>query len=267
MAKADKGMTKEELRAPDEIETVLKGFWEKLYAHRKLILIGVGAIIAIGLVSWIVGSSKRSSGEASSLALYEASLPIGADVGPEEPMDPRMAKLPRPPRFADEAARQTAAHDKLQAYVAERSGDGAAELAQVALANAKLNKGDALGALAEVDKWLAAYSDSPALPLALELKARAQVAAGQKGNALATLDSLSKSVTGLFKAEVLGRIGDLQNPVLNNDGSGDATLSKNAYLAALAALPPEAGEKDQLSSIVGKPGLRGQLETRMGFLP
>lgn len=266
MAKADKGMTKEELRAPDEIEVVLKSFSEKLYKHRKLILLGVGAVVAIGVVSWIVGASKRSGHEASSLALYDASRAIGADVGPEEPLDPRMAKLPRPPRFADETARLTAAHDQLSAFMGERSGDGAVELAQIALANAKLNKGDAAGALAEVDKWLAAFPESPALPLAMELKARAEVAAGQKDKALVTLDTLSKSVTGLLKAEILGRIGDLQNPVLN-DGAGDAAASKNAYLAALAALPPDTGEEDQLSTIVGKPGLRGQLETRMGFLP
>ena len=268
MAKADKGMrmTKEELRAPDEIEVALKGFWEKLYAHRKLILIGVGAVLAIGVVTWIIGNSKRASNEETSLALYEASRAIGADVGPEEPMDPRIAKLPRPPRFADEAARLTAAHDKLAAFVTERGGDGAVELAQVALANSKLNKGDAAGALAEIEKWLAAYPESPAMPLALELKARAEVAAGQKDKAIATLDGLSKSVTGLLKAEALGRIGDLQNPVLN-DGAGDAAAAKNSYLAALAALPPETKADDQLSMLFGKPGLRGQLETRMGLLP
>ena len=61
MAKAKKHeMTKEELRAPDEIEVALKGFWEKLYGHRKLIIIGVGALVAIGIVSWVIGASKRS---------------------------------------------------------------------------------------------------------------------------------------------------------------------------------------------------------------
>lgn len=267
MAKVKKhAMTKEELRAPDEIEVALQSFWDKLFKHRKLILLGVGAFVAIGVVIWIVGSSKSSSQRESSHALYEASRAVGADVGPEEPMDPRMAKLPRPPRFADETARVTAAHDKLAAFVNERSGDGAVELAEVALANTKLNKGDAAGALAEVDKWLAAYPESPATPLVLELKARAEVAAGQKDKALATLDGLAKSVSGTLKAEILGRIGDLQNPVIQ-DGAGDVAAAKNAYLAALAALPPDTSEADQLSSIIGKPGLRGHLENRLGLLP
>lgn len=267
MAKAKKHeMTKEELRAPDEIEVALRGFWEKLYSHRKLILIGIGAIVAIGLAVWIVGSSSRSARQSNALALFEAARAVGADVGPEEPMDPRIAKLPRPPRFADEASRVAAAHDALTSYVTDRSGDGAVELARVALANAKLNKGDAAGALAEVESWLAAYPQSPALPLVLELKARAQVAAGQREAAIATLDGLSKTVTGLLKAEVLGRLGDLHNPIFN-DGAGDAAAAKNTYLAALAALPPESGQDDQFSSIAGKPGLRGHLENRLGFLP
>jgi len=267
MAKAKKHeMTKEELRAPDEIEVALRGFWEKLFSYRTFILIGIGVLVAIGIVLWIISASGRSGRKGDALALYDASRAVGADVGPEEPLDPRIAKLPRPARFETEAARVAAANDQLTKYVAERGSDGAAELAKVTLANAKLNKGDAAAALADADAWLAAHADSPALPLVLELKARAQVAAGQREAAITTLDALSKSVTGLFKAELLGRIGDLQNPVLN-DGAGDAALAKSAYAAALAALPAEAAEADQLSSITGKPGLRGQLENRIGFLP
>jgi len=267
MAKAKKHeMTKEELRAPDEVEVVLRGFWENLYNYRMFILVGIGVLVAIGLAVWIIGASGRSGRQDDALALYEAGRAVGAEVGPEEPVDPRIAKLPRPPRFENEAARVAAANNQLTKYVAERGSDGAAELAKVALANNKLNKGDAAGALADVEAWIAAHADSPAMPLVLELKARAQIAAGQRDAAIATLDALSKTVNGLLKAEVLTRIGDLHNPVLN-EGAGDAGLAKTAYNAALAALPPEVADDSQLSSITGKPGLRGHLENRLGFLP
>lgn len=265
MAKAKKHeMTKEELRAPDEIEVALKGFWEKLYGHRKLIIIGVGALVAIGIVSWVIGASKRSGIESRAVAVRDASLAIGAGIGPDEVKDPEIAKLPRPPRFADEAARVTASNEALAKFMAERGGDDAAELVAIAAANAKLNKGDAAGALADAEAWLAAHAKSPALPVALELKARAQAAAGQNDAAVATLDELSKQVGGTFKAEILTRLGDLQNPVLN-DGKGDAAKAKTAYQAALATLPPDA-EPDKLQ-IGGKQGLRGTVENRLGLIP
>lgn len=265
MAKARKHeMTKEELRAPDEVEVALKGFWEKLYTHRKLLLAVLGGFVALGIALWVIGMSKRSGIESRAVDLREAVKAVGAPVGPEPVLDPRVAKLPRPPRFDNEGARIAAAHDGLTRFLSERGGDDAAALVAFAAMNAKLNKGDATGALADVEAWLAANGDSISRPIALELKARAQAAAGQKDAALATLDELSKAVGGSLRATALARIGDLNHPVLTG-GAGDAAKAKAAYEAALAALPPE--EPDQMSMLTGKPGLRGKIENHLGLLP
>jgi len=267
MAKAKKHeMTKEELRAPDEVEVALKGFWEKIYKFRKPLVGGVGALVAIGIVIWIVGAAKRSAAEADAFALYDATRAVGADVGPEETLDPRLAKLPRPPRFADEGKRLEAVNEQLSKYPADNGGDAGAKLTALTLANAKLNKGDSAGALADVDKWLADNASSPAVLFASELKARAQLAAGQREQAIATIDGLAKQATGLLKAELLTRLGDLHNPVLNN-GQGDTAAARTAYLEAQKALPPAPEEEDKLSSLTGKPGLRGQLENKLGLVP
>lgn len=265
MAKARKHeMTKEELRAPDEVEVALKGFWDKLYQHRKLMLVGLGGLVALGIALWVIGMTKRSGIESRAADLHEATKAIGAPVGPEPVLDPRIAKLPRPPRFENEGARIAAANDALGKFMGERGGDDAAKLVAFAAMNAKLNKGDAAGALADVEAWLAQNGDSIARPVALDLKARAQAAAGQKDAAIATLDELSKAVGGTLRAAALARIGDLQNPVLAG-GAGDAAKAKSAYEAALAALPPE--EPDQMSMLTGKPGLRGKIENNLGLLP
>ncbi len=266
MAKARKHeMSKEELRAPDEVQVALKGFWEKLYTHRKLVILGVGALIAVGVAIWIIGASKRSGIEARSNELRDATKAVGAPIGPEPVLDPRVAKLPRPPRFADEGARVAAANEGLAKFLTARGGDAVAELAQITAANAKLNKGDAAGALADVTAWLGAHGDSIAKPVALDLKARAQTAAGKKDEAMTTLDELSKLVgPGVLRAAALSQAGDLQNPALNG-GVGDAAKARNAYQAALASLPPE--EEDKMSMITGKPGLRGQIENHLGLLP
>jgi len=266
MAKARKHeMSKEELRAPDEVQVALKGFWEKLYKYRKLAMVGVVALIAIGVAIWIIGASKRSGIEGRSNELREAAKAVGAPLGPEPVLDPRVAKLPRPPRFADEAARVAAANEGLSQFLASRGGDKVAEIVSIASANAKLNKGDAAGALADVTAWLGANADSIAKPVALDLKARAQIGAGKKDEAMATLDELSKLVgPGVLRAAALSSAGDLQNPALNA-GAGDPAKAKNAYQAALAALPPE--EEDKMSMLTGKPGLRGQIENHLGLLP
>ncbi len=259
-------MTKEELRAPDEVEVALKGFWEKIYKFRKVLLGGVAALLAIGIVIWVVGAMRRSAADADALTLYQATRAVGADVGPEETLDTRLAKLPRPPRFADEGTRLEAANEQVSKYLADNGGDAGAKLAALTLANVKLNKGDAAGALTDVEKWLGDNADSPAVLFATELKARAQVAAGEREKAIATLEGLAKAASGLLKAELLIRIGDLHNPVLNN-GQGDAAQARTAYLEAQKALPPVVEEEDKLSSLTGKPGLRGQLENKLGLVP
>ena len=265
MAKARKHeMTKEELRAPDEVEVALKGFWEKLYKHRKLILVGIGGFVAVGIAIWVIGMAKRSGVESRSEDLRAAVKAVGAPVGPEPVLDPRIAKLPRPPRFENEGARIAAASEGLTKFLGEHGGDDAAALVAFAAMNNKLNKGDAAAALADVEAWLARNGDSIARPIALELKARAQVAAGQKDAAIATLDELSKLVgPGTLRAAALAKVGDLNNPVING-GAGDAAKAKTAYEAALAALPPE--EADQMSMLTGKPGLRGKIENNLSLI-
>ncbi len=266
MAKAKKHeMTKEELRAPDEVQAALSGFWDKLYQHRKLVVAGVVGLLALGIVLWVVGSMKRASIESRSLALHEAAKAIGGTVGPEPTLDPSVAALPRPPRFADEAARVTAVTEGLNKFVAEHGGDDVAELASIAIINAKLNKGDAAGAVTDIDAWLAAHGGSIVKPVALDLKARAQVAAGQRDAGLATYEELAKLVgPGQLRALAYKEIGDLQNPGLG--GTGDAAKAKAAYDAALAALPPDTSEAGRVM-IMGKPGLRGQIENHLGLLP
>ncbi len=266
MAKAKKHvMTKEELRAPDEVQVALRGFWEKLYKYRKVMLIAVVALVALGVATWIIGMSKRSGIESRSDELREALEAIGAPLGEEPVLDPRLAKLPRPPRFENEGARIAAAADGLGKFMASRGGDDVAELVAIAQANAKLNQGDAAGALADAEAWLGKYAGSLARPVALELKARAEIAAGKADAARATLDALSKAVgPGVLKAHALGLLGDLDNPVLSG-GAGDVEKAKAAYQAALAALPPEV--EDQMSMLTGKPGLRGQIENHLALLP
>lgn len=267
MAKSKKHrMSKQELRAPDEVEVALRGFWEKLYKYRKLALAGVVVLVAAGVAVWVIGKTQRAGVENRSDALREATAAIGAPIGPEPVQNPRLASLPRPPRFDDEGARIAAANTSLTKFLGDHSGEPVSQLVRLAAANAKLNQGDAAGALADVEGWLGDFGSSLAVPVALELKARAQVAAGKLDDAKGTLDALSKAVgPGTLKALALTDLADLDNPVLH-DG-GDPAKAKASYEAALAALPPEPEDDQPTLSIMGKPGLLGRIENHLGLLP
>jgi len=217
---------------------------------------------------WIMGNSKRSGIESRADALRTAVAAIGGAVGPEPVLDPRIAKLPRPPRFENEGARLAAADAGITKFLGEHGGDDVAVLVKIAGIDAKLNKGDAAGAVSDADAWLAANGSSVARPVVLEVKARAQVAAGQKDGAKQSYDELAKAVgPGQLRAAALTALGDLENPVLNG-GAGDAAKAKASYQAALAALPPEAADDEVSASVItGKPGLRGQIENHLGLLP
>ncbi|MFO0751032.1 MAG: tetratricopeptide repeat protein [Myxococcota bacterium] len=259
-------MTKEEVRAPDEFQVALESIWDKLVRHKKIILIALGAFVAVGIAIWVVGLSSRGSSNSRALAQRDATLAIGAPVGPKpENAPPPDPTLPEPTRYPDEAARIAAVDAGVSKFMAEHGGDDAAELVGLTAANIKLEQGKADEALSAVDAWLAAHASSPARPLALELKARVHLQKDQRDQAIAALEELAKSVGGPLKAHAYSRLGDLQNPAMHS-GQGDAAKAKAAYEEAMKALPPATAEADE-DSPFGPPGLRGELQSRLELLP
>ncbi len=258
-----KRMSKEELAAPDEIEVALNKIWDALTKHKKVIIGAFAGLIALGVVLWVVNATTASARDGRATELRTAVAPIGAQVGEE---DPASKDLPGPKaeRFTDRATQLAAAEERLTGYATENSGDDALEVVDLALANVKLEKGDAAGAIAMVDAWLGNYGDSPARTAALELKARALTASGDTAKATEAWNALAQGATGKLKAIALKMVGDLANPVLAE--GGDATKARAAYDQALAALGPAPAD-DPAAAIVGKPGLRGELENRLALLP
>jgi len=267
MAKTKKHvMTKEELRAPDEFQVVLEGIWAKLVRYKKPILIAIVALVVAGIAIWIVGISKKSGADARGLAQRDASFAIGAAAGPKPEVQPgdkepeKIPGVPDPLRYPDEAARLAASDAALAKYLGDHGGDDAAELAALAAANVALAEGKIADASTAVDAWLAKYPSSAVKSVALELKARVQLANGQRDAAATTLGEAATGVGGPLKAALLTRAGDLQNPALNG-GQGDPAKAKSAYDEALASLPPLMPGADAST------GPRGELENKKALIP
>jgi len=262
MAAKQKPMTKEELRAPDEVEVALSSFWEKLYDYRKFIIGGVVALLVVGIALWFSGRASQSSKAAAGDALAEALVPVGASTGEEPTWFATLENVPKPAHFADEATREAAAQASLAKFVAEHGSEASVELVELTQAQLKLRSGDAAGALAAADAWIGKYASSPVLPLAHDLKARALLASDKRDEALAAWQAASGPVGGALKAHFLTQIGDLQNPSMY-PGAGDQAKALAAYKEALGLLPAAPP-----SAIPGMPtfGPRSDLEARIALI-
>lgn len=259
MAKRKRRMSKEELAAPDQFELILVKVWDALVKFRVFIIGGVAALVVLGVVLWIVNATSAGSAKARSLALREGTAALSAEVGPAESPD-LQAPGPKPLRFDDEAQRLGAIEKGLSAYVAEYGSDDSRELVDLTLADVKMAKSDAAGALVDVEAWIAKYPKSAIMPVALELKARA-LSVTDPAKAIDAWNALAGATVGELKAEALRQAGDLQNPILH-DG-GDAAKAKAAYEAALAALGPAPEQTDPFGTV----GLRGDIDNRLKLLP
>jgi tetratricopeptide (TPR) repeat protein len=262
MAAKQKRMTKEELRAPDEVEVVLGTFWESLYNYRKALIGGVIALLALGIVLWFVGRSNDSAKATVGDALADALKPVGASTGEEPAWYATLDRVPKPPHYADEATRASAADVALAEYAQKHADHGSVELVELARAQLALRKGDHAAALTAADAWLQKYTSSPAVPLVHDLKARALLAAGRHDDALAAWQAASNLVGGALKAHFLTEIGDLQNPAIY-PGRGDAAKAVASYKQAIGLLPPSPPP-----AIPGMPaqGPRPVLEARIALI-
>ncbi|MFT7580078.1 MAG: hypothetical protein ACI9MR_001745 [Myxococcota bacterium] len=258
MAKKQRRMSKEELKAPDEIEVALVKFADGVAKHKKLLLIGLGALIAVG-VGLSVLSAMSSSSEASAADEFAtATAALSSDVG--ESARPALQKS-LVANYPDAASQRAAAKGGLATYAADHAGDDVLELVDLATAQITLADGDADATIAAVDAWLGKHADSPSRVVALELKARATLTKGDKPAALAAYEALAKDAIGPLKVEALVQVGDLNNPLINS--GGDAAKAAGAYEQALAAMGPAPKSDNPLGG--GDPA-RIEIELRKNLL-
>jgi hypothetical protein len=265
MARKEKPMTKEELRQPDEVEVKLNKFWEGLYKLRHYILGGVAVLVVIGGVLWFTGRSTASAKVALGDETAEALKAVGATTGEEPSWFAQLEKVPKPAHFADEKTRAEAATKGIDAFLAAHAGSPVAVPMGLTAANLKLRKGDAKAALADVEGWLTANADSPAVTLAEDLKARAHVAAGQLDEAEAAWTKAAEQVEGPLKAHFLTQIADLQNPSVH-PGRGDAAKALATYKAALALLPEPPKPAEPTLFAMPQSGPRSAVQARIALL-
>jgi len=140
---------KEDIRH-DEFQTAVTSTVDGITSHRKLAIWGAVAVVAAAVAVSVAVAWKRSSDEASSLALAKAikvyEAPIAeTDAKPDDPDDPS---------FASAEARRAKAREAF----AEVSGGTAADVASLFLAEMALAEGDTESARTTWEAFLDEHS-------------------------------------------------------------------------------------------------------------
>ncbi|MGM0574321.1 MAG: tetratricopeptide repeat protein [Myxococcota bacterium] len=262
MARQPKRMSRKELRQPDEVQVALKGLWDWIEEHWKLLVAAAGGLILIGVASTVIGGMQDSSRQEDAEALRAALEPLMAPVGEEDPLEG--APMPEMERFETAEGARAAAAERLAVFLEENPDSDVAPAARLAMAAVG---GEAPEASVErLGQWIQEHEDLSLVTAARLVLADAQARAGSTEDAIATYRQVAEAQTGLLKAQALMAIGDLRNPLVV-DG-GDAAGAREAYEAAREALGPrpEAAPGDMLAASFGEPYLYGALDDRLALL-
>ncbi len=179
-----------ELKKPDEFQKLGAEAVPFIEQHGRQVIMGVGGVLAVGLVI-AIATSVSGRGES------EASIEFGAALKVLEPAvsatPPTDAKPGTPAPYKTETEKDEAIIKALSDFRAKRPGTNAAHSAALPLAQALLRQGKADQALPIIDQYLAkADATDPLRPAAYEARGYALEAQKKYDDALAAFDLLAK---------------------------------------------------------------------------
>ncbi|MFT3708455.1 MAG: tetratricopeptide repeat protein [Archangium sp.] len=179
-----------ELKAPDEFQKLGQEALPFLEKHGRQVVMGVGAVLAVGLVI-AIATSMSGRGEADAGREFGAALKVlersvnanaAAEVKPGEE-----------PPFKTEQEKDEAIVKSLSDFRTKRPGTKAATSAALPLAQVLLRQGKADAALPLIEEYLSkADAADPIRPAAYEARGYALEAQKKYDEALTAFDTLAK---------------------------------------------------------------------------
>ncbi len=265
MAKKMKRMSKEELRAPDQVEVALRTTWERLSDHRNKLLGALAVVIVAGVGLSVWQSSKRADTQARAEALRKAMAPLNAPIGPPDPAVDPATTVPLE-RFDTREAALAAAEERLSAFL-QAHGDAPDALpARFARASALLGQKKAAEAAKELEAVVAEAGDSALRAPALEKLAQAYVLSGDRAKAVETYTKLVDGSKGTLRALALIALGDLHHPLVVQ--GGDVAQARKYYDEAKTVLGPKpATDPNDIFAQFSEPAIYAELDRKLSTLP
>lgn len=179
-----------ELKQPDELQKLGQEAVPFLEKHGKVIVAGVGAVLAIGFVAAIVTTLGVRGDEQASRDFGAALSVLDREVNANPP-----AELPagKEAPFKTDAEKDEAIIKSLSDFRAKYPGKKAAVSAALPLAQAQLRQGKADSALPLIEEYLGkSENDDPLRPAGYEARGYALEAQKKYDDALSAFDTLAR---------------------------------------------------------------------------
>lgn len=229
-----------ELKQPDEFQKLGQEAVPFLEKNGKQVAMGLGAVLAVGLVIAIAasmsGRGEEQAGREFGAALRVLERPVNANPGE--------TKAGEEPPFKTEAEKDEALVKALTDFRSKHSGRKAAASAALPLAQALLRQGKADQASPLIDEFLSkSDANDPLRPAAYEARGYALEAQKKYDEALAAFDTLAKeNKTDFLKG--MGQYHRARVLILKGDTAGAAkTLSEIEAVAPNTAAARLAKER------------------------
>lgn len=257
-----KRMSRKELREQDEVMTRLQQVYEWLRRFRVHLIVGALSVVVLLLVasalsSWIE-SSRRGVSEAFDQAFAAVIGVVNAD-GEDAPTPADWTGLTRE-TFPSEEAKNKAAAERLQKFLAEHDDSALADDASLALASVAYDEGRYDDAAASFAGFLDGGEDEIA-PFVVEDLGLTAVQQKKYEDAAKWFGKLVETSNPYFKALGHLHLGDLANPAVPAGAAKDAGKAKAAYEAGLAAMTASERKVDP-----SERWLKDSLERRLALL-
>lgn len=263
MAKV-KRMSRKELRQPDEVQVALSRTVVVLRKHALKIVVGVIALVAIAIIARVVSGYLASRQQDTAAEFEKAFATVRAVVSESDTPDLEALPGQTPPEtFKTDKEKYAAVVERLGRFATEHEGSDLAAVAQLLVAQAKLELGDPAEAYKALSGYVDAEPDSPLAPFLLESLAQLAPRVGQAADAAKYLGRLGEAggVFGRARAEAF--LGDHYSPRVGDAKAAhkDKAKAREHYQRALQMLTA-----DQRKVAAVEQFLHNELQRKLAFL-
>ena len=250
-----KRMSKEELRAPDQIELVLNKVWQGVTKYKKLIIASLILFIGGGVAYALHQKSQQEELDVTAAGLRGVFDPLVSPVVSNDADVDDLKKRLGTNVYTDRKTQLEASSKGADDFLAQHPNSKAVAAVKLVQASVKAPLGQPKEGAEALGTWLSENAGSTLELVALFQLGDAQLASGQLAEAKETYQKINTSSPdiSLARALALTRLGDLQNPMMRPDGDVAAALKQ--YEAA-----------KEIAGADGANPLSRELDLKLAFL-
>jgi predicted negative regulator of RcsB-dependent stress response len=237
-----KRMSKEELRAPDQVELVLTKLWKSITRYKKWIIASLLIFIGGGVAYALHENAQKKELEGTAASLRAPLDPLVSPVVTNS-TDADIADLKTrlgTNVYTDRKKQLEEALKGADDFLSQRSNSKAASAIKLVKASVQAPLGNPKEGAEALGTWLSENNGSSLELLVLFQLGDAQLASGQLAEAQKTYEKIKTSSpdVSLARAVALTRLGDLKNPMMS--AKGDAAEALKQYEAAKEIVKADA---------------------------